>query len=222
MSFDDAERLRLSDLLEELGPDAPTLIESWTTRDIAAHLVLRERDALAGPGLVLPGRWGHFAQRRQRALALGDFAELVTTLRSGPPRGFFRLGWVRRVPNLNEFFVHHEDVRRANGRPPRTNDSATGGVYDEVHDGALDEALWHNVSLGRWFLARRLRGVGLELCWAGTSRSVRVRRGSPEARIVGRPGELLLYLFGRQAAAHVEVTGPDAAVEAVRRTRFGM
>ena len=125
---------------------------------------------------------------------------------------------MRRVPNLNEFFVHHEDVRRANGRLPRTNDSATGGVYD----GALDEALWHNVSLGRWFLARRLRSVGLELCWAGTSRSVRARRGTPEARIVGRPGELLLYLFGRQAAAHVEVTGPDAAVEAVARARFGM
>ncbi len=210
MSFDDAERSRLSDLLDELGPDAPTLIESWTTRDIAAHLLLRERDPLAGPGLVLPGPWGSFANRRQRALALGDFTALVATLRSGPPRGFFRLGWVRRGPNLNEFYVHHEDVRRANGRPPRSNDSA------------LDEALWHNVSLGRWLLARRLRGVGLELCWAGTSRTVRARRGSPEARIVGRPGELLLYLFGRQAAAHVEVTGPDAAVETVHRARFGM
>src|SRR5438067_1422161 len=56
-SFDAAERARLADLLDELGPDALTLLPPWTTRDIAAHLVLRERDPLAGPGLVLPGTW---------------------------------------------------------------------------------------------------------------------------------------------------------------------
>ena len=39
--------------------------------------------------------------------------------------------------------------------------------------------------------------------------------GTPAARLTGLPGELLLYLFGRQAAANVEVSGPGAAVEAV-------
>ena len=86
----------------------------------------------------------------------------------------------------------------------------------------MDEALWRNVSRAPWFLARRLRGAGLELAWAGTARTVRARRGEPTARIAGPPGELLLYLFGRQDAAHVEVSGPAAAVEAVRRARFGM
>jgi uncharacterized protein (TIGR03085 family) len=117
---------------------------------------------------------------------------------------------VRRVPSLNEFFVHHEDVRRANGRGPRANEQA------------MDEALWRNVSRGRWFLARRLHGAGLELQWAGTARTVRARRGEPVARIAGPPGELLLFLFGRQGAAQVEVSGPAAAVEAVRRVQFGM
>ena len=46
--------------------------------------------------------------------------------------------------------------------------------------------------------------------------------GEPAARIAGPPGELLLYLFGRQGAAQVEVTGPAAAVDAVQRARFGM
>jgi hypothetical protein len=82
--------------------------------------------------------------------------------------------------------------------------------------------LWRNVSRAPWFLARRLRGAGLELQWAGTAKTVRARRGEPTARIAGPPGELLLYLFGRQGAAHVEVSGPAAAVEAVRRARFGM
>jgi uncharacterized protein (TIGR03085 family) len=122
--FDAIERAQLCDLLDELGPEAPTLLEPWTTRDLAAHLVLREHDHPAGPGLVLPGMWGRFAERRRRALTLRDFSWLVATIRSGPPPGFFRIGWVRRVPNLNEFFVHHEDVRRANGRDPRTNEHA--------------------------------------------------------------------------------------------------
>jgi uncharacterized protein (TIGR03085 family) len=208
--FDAVERAQLSDLFDELGPRAPTLLEPWTTRDLAAHLVLRERDYLAGPGLVLPGAWRRFAQRRQNALALTDFARLTSALRSGPPPGFFRIGWVRRVPNLNEFFVHHEDVRRANGRGPRTNERA------------MDEALWRNVTRAPWFLARRMHGAGLQLQWAGTAQTVRARRGQPTARIAGPPGELLLYLFGRQSAAHVEVSGTDAAIEAVRPARFGM
>jgi hypothetical protein len=56
----------------------------------------------------------------------------------------------------------------------------------------------------------------------GTARTVRARRGEPTARVTGPPGELLLYLFGRRDAAQVEVSGPAAAVEAVRRARFGM
>src|SRR5664279_1464130 len=67
--FDAVERAQLSDLFDELGPQAPTLLAPWTTRDLAAHLVLRERDYLAGPGLVLPGAWGRLAERRRRALA---------------------------------------------------------------------------------------------------------------------------------------------------------
>jgi uncharacterized protein (TIGR03085 family) len=208
--FDALERAQLVDLFDELGPGAPTLLEPWTTRDLAAHLVVREYDCLAGPGLVLPGAWGRFAERRRSALALRDFAWLVATVRAGPPPGLFRLKWVRRVPNLNEFFVHHEDVRRANGRRPRTNDQA------------MDEALWRNVGQGCWFLARRLRGAGLTLQWAGTAKTVRARPGEPTARIAGSPGELLLHLFGRRDAAQVEVDGPVAAVEAVRRARFGM
>jgi uncharacterized protein (TIGR03085 family) len=208
--FDAVERARLCDLFEELGPEAPTLLGAWTTRDLAAHVVLREHDFLAGPGLVVPGVWSRFAERRRTVLAQRDFRSLVATIRSGPPPGFFRIGWVRRVPNLNEFFVHHEDVRRANGCGPRTNEHA------------MDEALWGNIGRAPWFLARRLRGAGLELSWAGTSKTVRARRGEPTARIAGTPGELLLYLFGRQRTADVEVVGSASAIEAVRRARFGM
>ena len=42
LTFDTRERSNLCDLLDELGPDAATLLTPWTTRDIAAHLYLRE------------------------------------------------------------------------------------------------------------------------------------------------------------------------------------
>ncbi len=141
--------------MNELGSEAPTLLEPWTTHDLAAHLVVREHDYRAAPGLVVPGAWGRFAERRRSALGRSDYGTLLATIYSGPPRGFFRVGWVRRGPNLNEFFVHHEHVRRANGFDRRTNAAA------------LDDALWRNVGFARWFLARRLRGVGLELEWVG-------------------------------------------------------
>ncbi|RFU40288.1 TIGR03085 family protein [Actinomadura logoneensis] len=208
--FDATERAHLCDLLEELGPEAPTLLDPWTTRDLAAHLVLRERDHLAAPGLVMPGPWSRFAERRRLALAQHHFSELVATLRSGPPPGPFRLGWMRQGPNLNEFFVHHEDVRRANGGRPRT------------HGHAMDEALWENLGRAPWLLSRRLRGVGLELQWAGTVRTVQARRGNPTARLTGAPGELMLYLFGRKDAAEVEISGPTRAAQAVRYTHFGL
>lgn len=206
---DARERRALCDLFAELGPSAPTLLPGWTAHDLAAHLVLREHDVVAGPCLVLPGAFQGFAERRRAALARDDFGRLVVLIRSGPPAGFFRIGWVRALANLNEFFVHHEDVRRANGLAPRA-------LAPDV-----DAALWRNVRRGARFLSRRVRGWGLEVAWAGTDERVTVRPGAA-AVLTGAPGELLLYLFGRQGAAEVEVSGPPEAVAAVRGAHLGM
>jgi uncharacterized protein (TIGR03085 family) len=209
--LDEQERLKLCDLFDKLGPAVPTLIEGWTAHDLAAHIVLREHDLLAGPCLVLPGPFERFAERRRTKLAQGkDFAWLVARIRSGPPVGFFRIGWVRALANLNEFFVHHEDVRRANGGEPRRLTPA------------MDAALWRNVRRGGRFLSRRLRDCGLEIQWAGTDERVRVGGDGPMARLAGAPGEVLLYAFGRQSAAQVELSGPEEVVAMVGRTHFGM
>ncbi|OBH41486.1 TIGR03085 family metal-binding protein [Mycobacterium mantenii] len=209
LPLDAQERLALCDLFEVLGPAAPTLLDGWTAHDLAAHLVLRERDVLAGPCLVLSGPFQRFAERRRaRLVRRKDFPWLVGRLRCGPPVGFFRIGWVRDMANLNEFFVHHEDARRANGYGPR------------FFSPEMDAALWRNVRRGGRFLSRRLRGCGLEI--ASADDRVTVRPGAPAVRLAGAPGELLLYLFGRQAAARVEVSGPPDAVAALGRTHFGM
>jgi len=212
LPFDAQERLALCDLFAEVGADVPTLLGDWTARDLAAHLVLRERDLIAGPCLVLPGPFERFAERRRVRLAEHrEFPWLVERIRSGPPPGFFRIRWVRSFPNLNEFFVHHEDVRRANNRGPRSTLTP-----------ALESGLWRNVRRSSRYLSRRLRGVGLEIEWAGTDQRNMVRNGKATARLSGPPGELLLYLFGRQAAAQVEITGPTEAVATLHSTHFGM
>ncbi len=209
--LDAQERLELCDLFDELGPAALTLLDGWTAHDLAAHLVLREHDPVAGPCLVLPGPFQRFAERRRARVAQRkDFSWLVARIRSGPPMGFFRIGWVRAMANLNEFFVHHEDLRRANERGPRSLTLA------------MDAALWRNVRRGGGFLGRRVTACGLEVEWAGTGKRVTVQRGEPAARLSGPPGELLLYLFGRKAAAQVDLTGVPEAVAAVRRAHFGM
>ncbi|WP_431238029.1 TIGR03085 family metal-binding protein [Mycolicibacterium aichiense] len=208
--FDARERVALCDLFDRLGPDAPTLLDGFTTKVLAAHLLLRERDPIAAPCLVLPGAPARFAERRTAAMVEHrEFGWLVDRLRSGPPFGFFRLGWVRDFPSLNEFFVHHEDVRRANGLSPREDLTAD-----------LQAALWRNVERGSRYLSRRVRGIGVDLVWG--AHRCRARTGTPDVELSGAPGELLLYLFGRQDAARVDVLGPPEAVAAVRRTRFGM
>lgn len=116
---------------------------------------------------------------------------------------------MRRSANLNEFF-HPEDVRHANGRGPRN-------LFP-----AMDAGLWHNVCRGGRFLSRRLRVCGLEIEWAETKERVTVRTGKPTARLSGGQGELVLYLFGRQGAAQVDVSGPPEAVTEVLRTHLGM
>lgn len=212
LPLDAVERASLCRLLEEVGPDAPTLVAGWTAVDVAAHLIQRERDPIAGPCLVLPGAFQRFAERRRDAMIERRFfAQLLAQLRRGPPPGFFRVPWVRSFPSLNEFFVHQEDVRRANGLGPREDLSPR-----------LEEGLWRNACRGGRFLSRRLNGVGLEIAWNGTGRLVPVRRGAPVALLTGPPGEVLLYLFGRQAAAQVAITGPEQAVAAVHATHFGM
>lgn len=209
--WDDVERGALCDDLERLGPGAPTLLPGWTASDLAAHLVQREHDPLAAPTLVLPVRYQRFADRRRDALLQGHgFKRLVARIRTGPPPGLFRLPWVRATANLNELFVHHEDLRRANGLPPRTDFPTK-----------LDDALWRNVRVGARYLTRRVNGIGLTVRREDTDQDVVVRRAEPHVTAVGMPGELLLLLFGR-AGAEVDVTGPPDAVAAFRASHLGM
>lgn len=202
------ERLALCDLFEEVGPTATTLCEGWDAHHLAAHLVVRERRLDAGPGLVMGGAAARHTARLTERARRRPFEELVATIRSGPPFGMGRVPGLEDRVNLHEFFVHHEDVRRANGRSRRT----------DVPE--LEEALWQLLRRGARLLVRRVRGVGIELARPG-GEVLTVRSGDPRARITGEPGELVLYLFGRREVAEVGLSGDDGAVAAVQSASLG-
>ncbi|GLY82646.1 TIGR03085 family metal-binding protein [Actinoallomurus iriomotensis] len=204
-----AERDALCDLLAETGPDAPTLCEGWTTGDLAAHLVLRERRPDAAPGIMVPLLAGRTERVQRRILAETPFPRLVGLLRQGPPAWSpMGLPGVDGVANTVEFFVHHEDVRRA--RPewePRQLSAA------------FEDLLWRRLSAGRFLLRR----VPVQVTLAEPEgRTQRLTKNGKQARVHGLPSELTLWTAGRGRAARVEVTGEAEAVNVLSRSRWRM
>ena len=118
-----AERAHLAQALTEAGPEAPTLCEGWTTRDLAAHVVVRERRVDAAAGIMIKALAPRLA-RVQAEFAARPWPELLDMVAAGPPRrSLFGLAPIDEAANVVEFFVHCEDVRRAKpGWEPRLLD----------------------------------------------------------------------------------------------------
>ncbi len=204
------ERRRFADLLAEIGPDAPTLCEGWTTRDLAAHVIVRERRPDAALGLVISRLSGR-TKRVQSDVAGRDWPELIDAVRSGPPRWSpTRIGRVDRLVNTTEFFVHHEDVRRA--QPEWTIRELDDDLLDD-----LDTALRRSAKM---FARNAPAGLVLEPD-AGRARIV-ANESEPPVTVRGPIGELVMWMFGRQSHARVVYDGPSDAVESLRATSFGI
>jgi uncharacterized protein (TIGR03085 family) len=202
------DRIGLCDLLDELGPDAPTLCAGWSTRDLAAHLVARDRRPDSVPGLVFDPLNG-WSEHVRRGEAERPYADLVTRLRAGPPRWSpLALPSVERLGNTHEFFVHFEDVRRA-------ETGWTARTLDEEAEADLWKVLG-------WMRRRAFKAVPIGVVLnRPDGASMRASSGEPDVTITGPPGELLLYAFGRESHALVDVDGPAdavAALEAVERS----
>ena len=202
------ERAALCDLFEELGPDRPTLCEGWTTKDLAAHLVIRERRPDAAVGILVKPVSG-FTEQVRAAAAKRPYAELIGMLRRPPFWSLAGFGPTDRATNTLEFFIHHEDVRRAQPDwEPRRLDATT------------TRALWHGVS-GTARLALRRFKAGVEITAPGYG-IVRTHTGPAQVTLTGEPGELVLFLNGRQRAARVELTGPEELTAKLRQARLGV
>lgn len=202
------ERTALCDLFDEVGPAAPTLCEGWTTADLAAHLVVRERRPDAALGIVA-APFARHGERVRAETATQPFDQLVQTVRGGPPvLSPFSLPGVDRLANTMEFYIHHEDVRRCNGSGPRELDPE------------LEAQLWDVVRRGSRMMLRKAP-VGIELRLPD-GRSVVAKRKAPSVVVTGPVGELALFVYGRQGAAEVELDGEPDAVEAAMTASFGI
>jgi uncharacterized protein (TIGR03085 family) len=215
VSYSREERLALSDLLDAAGPDAPTLCAGWQTRDLAAHLVLRERRPDAAAGVLGGPLAGHTARVQRRIGERRTYAQLVLAFRDGPPRlSPFALPGVDEAANTVEYFVHHEDVRRAQPDwEPRDIPAA------------LSDALWGRLKSSRLFM--RKAPVGVELARDGGDGDagaagpyrVTVKNARPTVTVIGTPAELTMWVMGRTSAADVKLDGTDEAIVALRGWR---
>ena len=189
------------------GPDAPTLCGDWTTRDLAAHLVLRERRPDAAAGILISKLAGYTARKQKELTERTEWPDLLDLVASGPPL-YSPLKLLDPLVNTTEMFIHHEDVRRAaSGWQPRQLDDDLATALRRQVRFAI------RMSLGRAPAAVTLRDPdGAKLASIGDG---------PQCVITGAPPELLLFLSGRDAE-EVTLTGDDGTVAAVRSARRGL
>ena len=204
------ERHELADLLTKVGPSAATLCAGWTTQDLAAHIVMRDRRPDAGAGLVIPALH-NYSERVRRGLLQLPWAELLHQVRTGPPN-WNPMAWsaIDKSANLFEFFVHHEDVLRAGEAwQPRTISAP------------LAELIMSRLRNSAWLMWRRAR-VGVILTDGQTS--IVAKRPPMSTGIVtvtGEPSELLMLTFGRKQAL-VKVSGAEKDLEVFHQTNLSV
>ncbi len=197
------ERQTLCDLFVAEGAEAPTLCAGWSTADLAAHLVVRERRPDSGPGLVWPPLAAYTDKVRRAVRDRTPWETLIETVRRGPP---LLLRPFDGPMNTVEFFIHVEDVRRArDGWEPRSISSD------------LSDALWARVGPGG--MAKK---VPATIVITSPGRADKEGGTGPRLILAGDPGELTVFGAGRQGAARVEISGDAALVAQLRSAPLGI
>ncbi len=203
-NFARSERLALAAELRTVGPDAPTLCEGWNTKDLAVHIIIRDRYPLSLPGNAFPqfaDKLPWLSERSKKTSAeLSELPwnEIVGMVASGPGiLSPMALEPIDHLANTAEFFVHHEDVRRAGrGWSPRN-------LPQE-----FESQCWRIVST-----IARTPGKGaeepVEYIADGFGEVRSGGKNEPATQVRGKPSELLLYIFGRKSHAQVDVTAPQ-------------
>lgn len=199
MTMAHTERSDLADFLATLAPQdwqAPSLCSRWTVKDVVAHAVSYEE---LGPlGLVKRFAKGWVVRANQ--VGVDEYGalsapQLLAFLRDHlQPRGL-TAGFGGMIA-LVDGTIHHQDIRRALGRPRSIPHDRLQRVLQLVPG---------NPRLGA---GRRIRGLRLratDVDW--------VHGDGPE---VSGPGEALLMTMSGRRAALADLTGPGRATLAAR------
>ena len=206
MSFQQKEREQLAQLLLDRGPDAPTLCEGWTTADLAAHLYLRERKPYLAGGYFISAL-SELTQNAQSAVKQRPYTEVVGEWAAGPP---LFIKPFDKAMNTSEHFIHHEDVRRGRGEvAPRE--------FSRIVEADLMKAarMMGQMALSSSEVPVVLTPQNHPPVTLGGKRGV-VAKGDRVVRVSGDPGELLLWVTGRDAV-QVDIDGAEADIAKVKR-----
>ena len=190
-----------------MGPDAPTLCGDWDVRDLLAHLLVRERSPLGAAGIQVASL-APLTDRAMEKAAARDFPDLVEAVRSA--RTPLALPLVDDVVNTLEFFVHHEDIRRA--QPDWEPRNLTR---------AEESALWTAIKVGGRGLVRPA-GVPVTISRADGGATAVLRGGSDPVVVTGLPSEIVLFLFGRRQTRGLTLTGPDSSITSLNAADLGL
>ena len=211
-SMSRTERAALCNAALEAGEQAPTLCGRWTVKDLVIHLLVRERDPLGAPGILVP-QLERLTDRSARRLASQDFTSLVERVRNGPPKWSpISLPALDRAVNTLEYFVHHEDIRRAQPEwEPRELTEREKKV------------LWKAIAVAGKGLVRPI-GVPVEIRWASDEResSAVLSKGDEPVVVTGTPAEITMMLFGREQHVGLTFDGPESSVKKLTATDLGI
>jgi len=205
------ERRASVETLRAAGPDASTVCDGWTARDVAGHLLIQDQGGgapilLTAPiglpmlrlGVRLPSRFAERMEGQQRAAMEVGWDAALEKLAAGPPRtvAIPVLGSMR----FHENWIHHEDVRRASDPTPRPSAAEA------------DDAIW---SALRWYgpyQRKVLTGVDLVL-QRDDGQELHIGDGDGDrVTAQGPAGELALIVAGRQSVSAADVDGSETAV----------
>lgn len=199
MTMAHTERSDLADFLATLAPQdwqAPSLCSRWTVKDVVAHVVSYEE---LGPlGLVKRFAKGWVVRANQ--VGVDEYSalsapQLLAFLRDHlQPRGL-TAGFGGMIA-LVDGTIHHQDIRRALGRPRSIPHDRLRRVLQLVPGNP-------RIGAGRRIRGLRLRATDVD--W--------VHGDGPE---VSGPGEALLMTMSGRRAALADLTGPGHATLAAR------
>jgi uncharacterized protein (TIGR03083 family) len=202
------ERAALRASLDEVGPDAPTACGTWTTTELAVHVVTGElsRSLATAPFRFLVGRgvrFDWFAPFSRRFLAAErtrhGFEWAMDRLGREPPR----LETVAGVApgSLLEMWAHHEDVLAPSG-----SRSCDTGVD-------LAPVLAVLVRYQR----RQLRVHGAAV---SSERRTWFAASSPRVSVRGDEADIARWLCGRATIDPLNISGESVDVDALSKSVF--
>lgn len=216
------ERATLVGMLERLDADqwsAATLCAAWDVSDVVAHLLAREERPFGFVAGKLSKGWlGPDPDDLAEQIRARGRQAMLRGLRAGPPLVHGLPGPAAQI-NLIENWVHQEDIRRGELNQPRPTAPATQRfLWDALR--LLPRLMLRTIALPGVVALEQPDGTSMAWRVGGGALPRQANARAAAVRLVGEPGELLLFLLGRKQAAQISFKGEGPLLDALLTARM--